>query len=144
MESRHLRAAPRSSCFFKDDSTVSVLRRSAAEGIGKFLLMISIVGSGLQKGSSPLSSSIAISGTLIALIFAFGGVSGGHFKPTITLVQWSGNQRRLDCTVGYVAAQILGSVAGSRGRYSTCLPAGLGSIHRPSRLWQAKGLRPSA
>lgn len=68
MESRHLRAVRRSSCFFEDDSTVSVLRRSAAEGIGTFLLMVAVVGSGVQKGSSVMSSSIAISGSLIALI----------------------------------------------------------------------------
>ncbi|MGM4913154.1 aquaporin [Rhizobium sp. 768_B6_N1_8] len=113
MESRHLRAVRRSSCFFEDDSTVSVLRRSAAEGIGTFLLMVAVVGSGLQKESSVMSSSIAISGSLIALILAFGAVSGGHFNPTITLVQWRRNQRRLDCTVGYVTAQILGGVAGA-------------------------------
>ncbi|WP_318030779.1 aquaporin [Rhizobium ruizarguesonis] len=60
------------------------------------MLMIALVGSGLHAGSSELSSAMAISGSLIGLILAFGAVSGGHFNPTITLMQWLSRRRRLD------------------------------------------------
>ncbi|WP_259671066.1 aquaporin [Rhizobium sp. NZLR1b] len=99
-------------CFVEDDGTVSLLRRSLAEGVGTAMLMIAVVGSGLHVGSSELSSAMAISGSLIGLILAFGAVSGGHFNPTITLMQWLSGQRRLDCTLWYIVSQIAGGLAG--------------------------------
>ncbi|AUW42655.1 aquaporin [Rhizobium leguminosarum] len=99
-------------CFVEDDATVSLFRRSLAEGVGTAMLMIAVVGSGLHVGSSALSSAMAISGSLIGLILAFGAVSGGHFNPTITLMQWLSGRRRLDCTVWYIVSQIAGGLAG--------------------------------
>lgn len=100
-------------CFVEDDASASLFRRSLAEGVGTAMLMIAVVGSGLQVGSSLLSSAMAISGSLIALILAFGAVSGGHFNPTITLMQWLSGKRKLDCTISYVASQIAGGLVGS-------------------------------
>ncbi|WP_246720938.1 aquaporin [Rhizobium ruizarguesonis] len=74
--------------------------------------MIAVVGSGLHGGSSELSSAVAISVSLIGLILAFGAVSGGHFNPTIALMQWLSGQRRLDCTVWYIVSQIAGGLVG--------------------------------
>lgn len=99
-------------CFVEDDASISLFRRSLAEGVGTAMLMITVVGSGLHVGSSELSSAMAISGSLIGLILAFGAVSGGHFNPTITLMQWLSGQRRLDCTAWYIASQIAGGLAG--------------------------------
>ncbi|NKK56638.1 hypothetical protein GFM44_11950 [Rhizobium leguminosarum bv. viciae] len=100
-------------CFVEDDVTVSLFRRSLAEGVGTAMLMIAVVGSGLHVGSSELSSAMAISGSLIGLILAFGAVSGGHFNPTITLMQWLFGQRKLDCAVWYIASQIAGGLSGA-------------------------------
>jgi glycerol uptake facilitator-like aquaporin len=100
-------------CFVEDDASVSLFRRSLAEGVGTAMLMIAVVGSGLHDGTSQLSSAMAVAGSLIGLILAFGAVSGGHFNPTITLVQWGLGRRRLDCTVSYIVAQIAGGVAGA-------------------------------
>jgi glycerol uptake facilitator-like aquaporin len=100
-------------CFVEDDVTVSLFRRSLAEGVGTAMLMIAVVGSGLHVGSSELSSAMAISGSLIGLILAFGAVSGGHFNPTITLMQWLSGQRKLDCAVWYIASQIAGGLSGA-------------------------------
>ncbi|MGO7605653.1 aquaporin [Rhizobium ruizarguesonis] len=100
-------------CFVEDDVTVSLFRRSLAEGVGTAMLMIAVVGSGLHVGSSELSSAMAISGSLIGLMLAFGAVSGGHFNPTITLMQWLSGQRTLDCAVWYIASQIAGALSGA-------------------------------
>jgi glycerol uptake facilitator-like aquaporin len=40
-------------------------------------------------------------------------VSGGHFNPLITALQWLAGQRRFDCTLAYTAAQMGGAVLGS-------------------------------
>ncbi|MGO4139596.1 aquaporin, partial [Rhizobium brockwellii] len=76
------------------------------------IVSIAVVGSGLHVGSSELSSAMAISGSLLGLLLAFGAVSGGHFNPTITLMQWLSGRRRLDCTVWYIVSQIAGGLAG--------------------------------
>jgi glycerol uptake facilitator-like aquaporin len=76
------------------------------------MLMIAVVGSRLHDGSSQLSSAMAIAGSLIGLILAFGTVSGGHFNPTITLMQWLSGQRTLDCTAWYIVSQIIGGLCG--------------------------------
>ncbi len=55
-------------CFVEDDGTVSLFRRSLAEGVGTAMLMIAVVWSSLHVGSSELSSAMAISGSLIGLI----------------------------------------------------------------------------
>ena len=99
-------------CFVEDDATVSLFRRSLAEGVGAAMLMMAVVGSGLNVGGSELSSAMAISGSLIGLILAFGAVSGGHFNPTITLMQWLSGRRRLDCTIWYIVSQIAGGLWG--------------------------------
>jgi glycerol uptake facilitator-like aquaporin len=74
--------------FVEDGATISLFRRSLAEAVGTAMLMIAVVGSGLDVSSSELSSAMAISGSLIGLVLAFGAVYGGHFNPTITLMQW--------------------------------------------------------
>jgi hypothetical protein len=48
-----------------------LFRRSLAEGVGAAMLMVAVVGSGLQGGSSQLSSAMAVAGSLIGLILAF-------------------------------------------------------------------------
>jgi glycerol uptake facilitator-like aquaporin len=97
----------------EDDANVSLFRRSLAEGVGTAMLMIAVVGSGLHVSSSELSSAMAISGSLIGLILAFGAVSGGHFNPTITLMQWLSGRRKMDCAVWYIASQIAGGFTGA-------------------------------
>ncbi|MBB4440747.1 glycerol uptake facilitator-like aquaporin [Rhizobium esperanzae] len=77
------------------------------------MLLVAVVGSGLHHESSEISSALAISGSLIGLSLAFGAVSGGHFNPTITLLQWLSGRRKLDCTVWYLAAQVAGGLAGA-------------------------------
>lgn len=97
-------------CFFEADIEVSLIRRSLAEGIGTMMLTLVVSGSG-SSGNS-LSAGLAIGTSLIGLILAIGSVSGGHFNPTITLLQWIQKERRLGCAVCYVSAQIAGGISG--------------------------------
>jgi glycerol uptake facilitator-like aquaporin len=59
-----------------------------------------------------LASTVATAGALVGLIFAFGAVSGGHFNPLITALQWLAHERKLNCTLAYVVAQCMGAVIG--------------------------------
>jgi glycerol uptake facilitator-like aquaporin len=108
-----LRRLRSSRCFVEDDAGISIGRRSLAEGIGTAMLMVAVVGSGMQNANQPLSSAFAVSGALVGLIVALGSVSGGHFNPVITVLQWLSGERGIDCTLAYVAAQVSGGLTGT-------------------------------
>src|SRR2546423_13973029 len=68
-------------------------RKATAEAVGTGLLVAIVVGSGIfaqrlssgDAGLELLESSIATGAGLVALILAFGGVSGAHFNPVVSL-----------------------------------------------------------
>jgi glycerol uptake facilitator-like aquaporin len=97
------------------------LRAVVAELIGTAFLLAAVVGSGIMAerlfggnlGLSLLANAIATGGALVALILAFGPVSGAHFNPAVTLADaWQGGLP-WGAVPGYVAAQIAGAVAGT-------------------------------
>ena len=68
-------------------------RKFIAEGFGTMLLLAAIVGSGIMgerlSGGNVavalLANTIATGAMLVAIIFAFGRISGAHFNPVVTL-----------------------------------------------------------
>ena len=98
----------------------SLPRRALAEGCGTAFLVAVVVGSGIAAerlspgdvGLQLLENAAATAGGLVALILAFGPVSGAHLNPVVTLADaWFGGLERRDVPV-YVAAQVAGAVAG--------------------------------
>lgn len=95
-------------------------RRLAAEGIGTALLLSAVVGSGIMaerlaggnEGVALLANTIATAGALVALILAFGPVSGAHLNPAVTLAMaWRGRLPRGE-VAPYVVAQVAGALLG--------------------------------
>jgi glycerol uptake facilitator-like aquaporin len=95
-------------------------RRITAEFLGTLFLLAAIVGSGIMGDRlSPgnvaialLANSIATGAALMALILAFGPISGAHFNPVVTLADaWQGETVWRDVPL-YIAAQIGGAIAG--------------------------------
>ena len=107
-------------CFFEADPGARLAPRAVAEGLGTLLLTAAIVGAGIVSqrvapGNAPLGlalSALTIAGTLVSIIVAFGAVSGGHFNPLITGLQWLTGERPSDCAAAYIIAQITGGVFG--------------------------------
>jgi glycerol uptake facilitator-like aquaporin len=98
----------------------SPLRRVVAEFIGSFLLLAAVVGSGimgeqLAGGNAAialLANTIATGSALIAIILAFGPISGAHLNPAVTLADaWLGGISWGDAPA-YIAAQTAGAFAG--------------------------------
>jgi glycerol uptake facilitator-like aquaporin len=95
-------------------------RRLAAEAIGTAFLLTAVVGSGimgqqLAAGNTAialLANTLATGAALVALILAFGPISGAHFNPAVTLADASQGGLRWREAIGYVAAQILGACGG--------------------------------
>lgn len=97
-----------------------LLRRAAAEAVGTAMLLAAVVGSGimgerLSGGNAAialLANTVATGAALVALILAFGQISGAHFNPAVTLADaWLGGIIWRDVPV-YVIAQITGAFAG--------------------------------
>ena len=96
-------------------------RKLTAEAVGTAFLLMAIVGSGILAirpnpndiALAVLVNAIVTGGALVALINAFGPVSGCHINPAVTLSSYllGGISGRL--ALGYVAAQVLGALAGT-------------------------------
>jgi glycerol uptake facilitator-like aquaporin len=103
-----------------DDGRISLGRRTVAEGLGTAYLLAAVVGSGIMAerlaggnvAIALLANAIATGAALVALIVTLAPVSGAHFNPAVTLAAaWRGGLAWRD-TPAYVAAQLVGAVAG--------------------------------
>lgn len=99
----------------------SLTRRLAAEFVGTALLLAAIIGSGIMAerlagamtAVALLANTVATGAALVALIMAFGPVSGAHLNPAVTLADASQRGLPWRDAGSYVAAQIAGAVAGA-------------------------------
>jgi glycerol uptake facilitator-like aquaporin len=98
---------------------VETARRLTGEFIGTAFLLATIVGSGIMAerrtsdaGLQLLQSAIATGAVLVALILAFAAVSGAHFNPAVTLVDFGLGGIAAPIAVGYVVVQIAGGIVG--------------------------------
>jgi glycerol uptake facilitator-like aquaporin len=98
----------------------NLFRRVVAEFVGTLLLLAAVVGSGimgerLAAGNvaiALLANSLATGAALIAIILAFGPVSGAHLNPAVTLADaWLGGIVWREVPA-YLFAQISGAFAG--------------------------------
>jgi glycerol uptake facilitator-like aquaporin len=95
-------------------------RRIAAEFIGTAFLLTAIVGSGimgerLSAGNvaiALLANTLATGAALVALILAFGPVSGAHFNPAVTLMDAWQHGLSWHEVPGYLGAQFAGALLG--------------------------------
>ncbi len=96
-------------------------RRLVAEGIGTALLLATVIGSGIMAerlaggnvALALLANTIATGAGLVALILTFGGISGAHFNPAVTVADASQGGLPWRDVVPYVAVQVAGAFAGT-------------------------------
>ena len=101
-------------------------RRLLAEFLGTGLLVAVVIGSGIaaqrlspgDTGLQLLQNSLTTVFGLGVLILLFGPVSGAHFNPVVSAVDWllgrrAGTGLTGADTLAYTAAQILGGIAGA-------------------------------
>jgi glycerol uptake facilitator-like aquaporin len=98
----------------------SLARRLAAEAVGTALLLAAVVGSGIMGerlaggnvAVALLANTIATGAALVALILAFGPISGAHFNPAVTLADAVEGGLAWSDVPPYLVAQIAGAFAG--------------------------------
>jgi glycerol uptake facilitator-like aquaporin len=99
---------------------VSLGRRLAAEGVGTALLLAAVVGSGIMAerlaggnvALALLANTIATGAALVALILAFGPVSGAHFNPAVSLAELVRGALPRREAGAYALVQVAGAFAG--------------------------------
>ena len=98
---------------------MNLSKKLVAEGLGTLLLVL--LGTGVATSVSNLVflnvtmlyTALAFGLTLMLLIFAFGGVSGGHFNPAVSFAMYLRKDIDLKSFLLYVAAQFGGALVGS-------------------------------
>ena len=111
-------------------ATPVLWRRAAAEALGTGLLVTVVVGSGIAAqrlspsdvGLQLLENSFATALGLAVLIVTLGPVSGAHFNPVVSVVDWWRGRRDPSGAgagllgrdlLAYIPAQTLGAIAGA-------------------------------
>lgn len=94
--------------------------RALAEGVGTALLVAIVVGSGQmaqQLGAAPalalLANTLATVAGLWVLIEVLGPLSGAHFNPLVSLLQWARGELPARELPAYAGAQFAGAPLGT-------------------------------
>ena len=90
------------------------MRRYSAEFLGTFFLLFTICCT-VMSPSQPVRdlAPLAIGAVLVAMIFAGGHISGGHFNPAVTVAVWVRGRIAFSDVLPYLAAQVLGGLFGA-------------------------------
>lgn len=98
----------------------NLARRAVAEGLGTAILLATVVGSGIMAerlaggnvAVALLANTVATGAALVPLICAFGGISGAHFNPAVTICDClQGGVSKSDA-LAYIFAQTVGAFIG--------------------------------
>jgi glycerol uptake facilitator-like aquaporin len=95
-------------------------RRVVSEGVGTGFLLATVVGSGIMGerlaggnvAIALLANTLATGAALVALLLAFGPISGAHLNPAVTLAVGAEGGLPWREVPGYLAAQVLGAFLG--------------------------------
>ena len=100
---------------------LDLARKATAEALGTAFLVAVVVGSGIAAqrlspgnvGLQLLENSTATAGGLVALILAFGAVSGAHFNPVVSIADRCFGGLTTVELLAYIPAQVLGGCVGA-------------------------------
>jgi len=96
---------------------MSLLRRSVAELIGTFWLVLGGCGSAVLAAGFPklgigfAGVALAFGLTVLTMAYALGPISGAHFNPAVSLGLWAGKRFPARELGPYIAAQVAGALA---------------------------------
>lgn len=88
-------------------------KKLIAEVLGTFVLVLMGTGAAVLSGGDALITALAFGFAVVAMAFAVGNISGGHFNPAVSLAMLI--QKKIDGkTFGlYALAQVIGALLGS-------------------------------
>ncbi|UFP95901.1 aquaporin Z [Gloeobacter morelensis] len=98
---------------------MSLVKRSVAEFIGTFWLVLGGCGAAVLAAAFPnlgigfAGVSLAFGLTLLTMAFAIGHISGCHINPAVSIGLWAAKRFPATELLPYIAAQVLGGIAGA-------------------------------
>ena len=100
---------------------LDLTRRLAAEAFGTGMLIVAVIGSGIMAsrlstgdiGLQLLENAVATGGALLVLIATLGPISGAHFNPVVTLLDYLLGTTKTRDSALYVIAQVIGACLGA-------------------------------
>ena len=120
-------------------------KKYLSEFLGSFILLAAIVGSGISAerltndpGLQLIINAISIVIALGILIQVLGPISGAHFNPLVTIVQFFRRELSFSDALLYILSQLVGGVCGTTiANFMFGRPVLRLSIHERSdlRLW---------
>lgn len=99
------------------------MRKFMAEFFGTFMLVFGGCGSAVLAAGFPglgigfVGVALAFGLTVLAMAYAVGPVSGGHFNPAVTLGLWAGGRFPASQIATYIAAQTIGGIVAAAVLY---------------------------
>jgi aquaporin Z len=98
------------------------MKKAIAEFIGTFWLVLGGCGSAVLAanfssepfiGIGLVGVSLAFGLTVLTIAYALGRISGAHLNPAVTIGLWAGGRVESGTVLPYIAAQIIGGIAGA-------------------------------
>ncbi|CNE78190.1 aquaporin Z [Yersinia rohdei] len=95
------------------------MKQLMAEFIGTFWLVLGGCGSAVLAAMYPVAGigflgvALAFGLTVVTMAYALGHISGAHFNPAVSLGLWVGGRFSGAQLLPYMAAQVLGGLAGA-------------------------------
>ncbi len=102
---------------------MDLMKRLGAEFFGTFWLVLGGCGSAVFAAAFPgvgiglLGVSLAFGLTVLTMVYAVGGISGGHFNPAVSLGLWAGGRFPGKDLLLYIVAQVVGAIVATAAIY---------------------------
>jgi aquaporin Z len=102
---------------------MTLMKRLGAEFVGTFWLVFGGCGSAIFAagiagvGIGYLGVSLAFGLTVLTMVYAVGGISGGHFNPAVSFGLWAGGRFSGKDLLPYIVAQVLGAIVAAAALY---------------------------
>src|SRR3954463_3408318 len=91
-----------------------MIKELTAEFIGTFTLVTAVCGAALfsaPNGGGLVAGGFAVGLSVLAMAYAVGSISGGHFNPAVTCGLVAAGRFDAGKALGYIVAQVVGGIA---------------------------------
>jgi len=103
----------------KGGQIMELSKKLGAEFLGTFWLVLGGTGAAVLAASFPqygigfVGVAFAFGLTVLTMVYAVGGISGGHFNPAVSFGLWAGGRFPAKELLPYIIAQVLGAILAS-------------------------------
>lgn len=108
---------------YPDSSKTTIMKKFVAELIGTFWLVFGGCGSAVLAAGIPdlgigfAGVALAFGLTVLTMVYAIGHISGCHLNPAVSIGLWVGGRFDSKDLLPYIAAQVIGGIAGAAVLY---------------------------